>query len=584
MNSPVAKIKESLPIEEVLSSYIKLEPAGSNFKAKCPFHNEKTASFFVSPGRGNYYCFGCNASGDIFTFVEEFEGLDFKGALKFLADKAGVSLEGFNPEQDKKSKSEKERLYEIMEEATKFFEKYLQENSKVHEYLAARGVTTESITNFRVGFIPADWRLLYTYLQKKGFADIDIEKAGLIKKTDKGFYDRFRGRIMFPIQDSSGRVIAFSGRIFIDDEKSAKYLNSPDTPIFNKSAVLFGLNKAKESIRKNNFSILVEGQMDLVLSHQAGFKNTIATSGTALSDATISRENVVSNLGLVRRLSPNIVLAFDGDKAGFNASLRAGKIALTLGMDVKVAQMKPGMDPADLISKEGVAAWRDAVRNSKHLIEFMLVKILLDAKGDMRAAGRNIKETILPFVHAIDSSIEQMHFIKKISDASSISEQAIKDDLKKIESEAKQEKKEVEDVSHTRSQLFRKDYIERKLLGVILWQKTFPEPHIDIERTITETSRILNVSKDILLEKGSRDKEDLIFEAEVFYGADLHLQKDIDELLLNLEEEYLNEERLKKMQELHTYEEMRDREKGREVLQAISEINNKIQNIKNSRK
>ena len=150
-----------------------------------------------------------------------------------------------------------------------------------------------------------------------------MEKAGLVKKTEKGFYDRFRGRIMFPIADSSGRIIAFSGRIFVDDGKSAKYLNSPETPIFSKSAVLYGLDKAKESIRKNNFSILVEGQMDLVLSHQAGYKNTVATSGTALSDSTVSKENVISNLGLIRRLSSNIVLAFDADKAGFNAANRA---------------------------------------------------------------------------------------------------------------------------------------------------------------------------------------------------------------------------------------------------------------------
>lgn len=582
MNSPVAKIKERLSIEDVVSSYIKLERAGANLKAKCPFHNEKTPSFFVSPDRGSYYCFGCNASGDIFTFVEEFEGLDFRGALKLLANRAGVALEAFDP-KGKDKQGEKERLYEVMEEATKFFEKNLEGNAEVVTYLKNRGLTDESIKNFRVGFIPEEWRMLYSHLTKNGCSDNEIERAGLAKKTDKGFYDRFRNRIMFPISDSSGRVIAFSGRLFKNDQKSAKYLNSPDTPIFSKSSVLFGLDKAKDSIRKNNFSILVEGQMDLILSHQAGFKNTIATSGTALSDATVSRENVISNLGLVRRLSGNIVLAFDSDKAGLGATLRAGKIALSLGMDVKVAKMPPGVDPADLISKSGVDTWREAIRDSKHLIEFLLDKVLTNAKGDHRKAGREIKDQILPFVSALDSSIEQMHFIKKISELSGIPEQALKDDLKKIAEDSKFEKQEIEEIKNTGNQVFRKDYIERKLLGIMLWQKTLPESSIDIKKITKELTDILNISEEILFKNTKENKEDLIFEAEVFYGGDIDIKKDVDELMLNLQEEYLNEERLKKIQELRIYEEKKDVEKGQQILKEINDINNKIQNIKNSR-
>src|SRR3989338_9816751 len=295
MNSPVDKIKERLSIEDVVSSYIKLEKAGANLKARCPFHNEKTPSFFVSPNRESYYCFGCGASGDIFTFVEEFEGLDFKGENNLLSERGGISLEIYSRET-KETKNDKERIYRIMEEATEFFEGNLGENEQAQEYLKSRGLEDKTIKDFRIGYAILDCRKLYEYLRSKNFTDNEIEKAGLAKKTEKGMYDRFRGRIIFPISDSSGRVIAFSGRIFIDDEKSAKYLNSPDTPIFSKSMVLYGLDKGKASIRKNNFSILVEGQMDLVLSHQAGYKNTVATSGTALSDSTISKENVVSNL------------------------------------------------------------------------------------------------------------------------------------------------------------------------------------------------------------------------------------------------------------------------------------------------
>jgi DNA primase len=561
MNSPVAKIKERLSIEEVVSSYIKLEKAGANLKARCPFHNEKTPSFFVSVDRGTYYCFGCGASGDIFTFVEEFEGLDFRGALKLLADRAGVQLEVYTREM-KEAESEKEKLYRAMEEATKFFEDNLKQNPEVLDYLKKRGLNEKSIKDFRIGFIKNDWRLLYENLKNK-FSDIELEKAGLIKKTEKGYYDRFRGRIMFPISDSSGRVIAFSGRLLEAGlsakalaKAGAKYLNSPETPIFSKNAVLFGIDKAKDSIRKNNFSILVEGQMDLILSHQAGYRNTVATSGTALSDSTISKENVVSNLGLIRRLSENLVLAFDADKAGANATIRAGKIALSLGMDVKVVEMPEGIDPADLISKGGSDAWREAIKNSKHIIEFLLNKILKNSGDDARKAGREIKEKILPFVNALSSSIEKMHFIKKISDASAIPQTALQDDLKKIEQELKYEKEEIKEAGILLNKLYRRDYIERKLLGIALWQKDEK-----LEKTLGEFS-----------EKYKDSRSDLIFEAEVFYGNSENLEKDIKELLSNLEIERINEELLRKMQELRM---IKDKNEEMKLLAEIQELNKK---------
>jgi DNA primase len=587
MNSPVQKIKERLSIEEVVSSYIKLDRVGTSLKARCPFHSEKTPSFFVSPDRGTYYCFGCGASGDIFTFVEEFEGLDFKGALKMLAERAGIPLEHYNKEEE----SEKEKLYRIMTEASFYFSMNLAHNPKALEYLKSRGLSEKSIMDFHIGFAKLDWRELYFYLQKKGFQDAEIEKAGLAKKSEKGFYDRFRGRIMFPITDSSGRVVAFSGRIFVDDGKSAKYLNSPETPIFSKNAVLYGIDKAKDSIRKNNFSILVEGQMDLVLSHQAGYKNTVATSGTALSDSTISKENVVSNLGLVRRLSQNIVLAFDADKAGANATIRAGKIALSLGMDVKVVEMPEGIDPADLISKTGIDAWREAIKNSKHIIEFLLNKVLKNYNNDARKArldsarlaGREIKEKILPFVNALESSIEKTYFLKKISELSGISYNALEDDLRRIEQELKSEKSEIEEAKEVSNTISRKDYIERKILGIVLWQKSLKDPSIDVEKILKELASVLNEQKGKLLEKTKDKKEDLIFEAEVFYDGDADLKKDTEEMLSNLREEYLKEELEHKMRELHNAEEEKDAKKSAQILKECQILNSRIEDIKNGR-
>lgn len=578
MNSPVAKIKEMLGIEELVSSYIKLEKVGTSLKARCPFHNEKTPSFFVSVDRGTYYCFGCGASGDIFTFVEEFEGLDFKGALKMLADRAGVPLVAYTKDQKeaaKETKSEKEKLYEAMQEACLYFENNLEKNQEALEYLKSRGLTEKSIKDFRIGFAKLDWRLLYSYLKDKGFGDNEIERAGLAKKPDdanKAMYDRFRGRIMFPIADSSGRIVAFSGRIFVDDGKSAKYLNSPETPIFSKNAVLYGIDKAKDSIRKNNFSILVEGQMDLILSHQAGYRNTIATSGTALSDSTVSKENVVSNLGLVRRLSSNIVLSFDADKAGANATIRAGKIALSLDMDVKVVEIPEGVDPADLISKSGVGAWRKAIKNSKHIIEFLLNKVLRNYKDDLRKAAREIKEKILPFVNALGSSMEKMYFLKNISDLSGIPINALEDDLKKIEKEFKYETEEIKEVGDSLAKIYRKDRIERNLLGIAFWQQTLPEPKVDFKRIFEKLGDLGEKYKD--------NKEDIMFEAEISHINNENLEKDVAEMFLNFDEENINEELSKKMMKLKR---VPNEEVGKKILQEINELIKRKENIKNGR-
>src|SRR3989344_2393 len=539
MSSPVQKIKEKLSIEDVVSSYIKLDKAGVNLKAKCPFHNEKTPSFFVSPDRCTYYCFGCGASGDIFSFVENFEGLDFKGALKMLA---------------------------VREAATLRFIDNLSHQREAMEYLKSRGLAEQSVKEFRIGFAKEEWRDLYDYLKKKGFSDSEIEKAGLTKKSEKGsssggFYDRFRNRIIFPISDSGGRVIAFSGRIFKDDGKSAKYLNSPETLIFKKSSVLYGLDKAKESIRKNNFSILVEGQMDLVLSHQAMFRNTVATSGTALSDTEVSKENVVSNLGLIRRLSDNLVLAFDSDKAGMTATARAGKIALSLGMDVKVANLPEGSDPADLISRDGAPSWKEAIKNSKHLIEFLLNGALKDAGGDMRKAGRIIKEKILPYVDSLSSAIEKSYFLKKISDLACVPLSALEEDLKKIEKDRMMGEKHGESESGIASPdsgiMRRQDYIIRRLLGVVFWQKSLPEEKTDTDRILLEIS-------------------------EVFYGS-APFDKDLEEMLLHLQVECLKEKLETKMRELGLVESAGEADKSSEILKEIAEINQKIQNIKSGR-
>ncbi|MFN4181310.1 MAG: toprim domain-containing protein, partial [Candidatus Paceibacteria bacterium] len=390
-------------------------------------------------------------------------------------------------------------------------------------------------------------------------------------------YDRFRGRIMFPIMDSSGRVIAFSGRLFPDDGKSAKYLNSPETAIFKKSTVLYGLDKAKLSIKKNNFAILVEGQMDLLLSHQAGFANTVATSGTAFSDE-LEREEAVSNLGLLRRMSKNLVIAYDGDEAGVKAALRASKIALSLGMDVKIAPLKEGFDPADVVSKEGKDAWREVVRNSMTVIEFLLDKILKTTRVGDRKLGLLVKEQILPFVAMLSTNIDQEFFLKKISGKTAIPESILRDDLSTVSQASVNEKAYIEKIEQNRLEIARKDYILRRLLG-FLWIGKDEKS----EELLQEVAETLGITKEALNERYAPYKEDLLYEAEVFYSNGVDVKRDIMELLNNLKEENLKEQLTNKMHELYKAEEMNDEAKIQEILKDCQIINNKIHEIKNSR-
>lgn len=407
-------IKNRLPITDVLSTYITITPAGSQYKAKCPFHNERTASFSISPDRGLYYCFGCGAKGDIFTFVQQFEGVDFKGALKTLAEKAGVEISKYSVK-----KESSDPLYEALERATIIYQNELSKNPSAIEYLKSRGLNEESIKAWRIGYAPNEWRFM-ALSAKNDIESATMERVGLTKKTEKGYYDRFRGRIMFPLTDSSGRVVGFSGRIFEDPKnpisegevKPPKYLNSPETEVFQKSRILFGFDKAKGYIRNNNFAILVEGQMDVVLSHQAGFRNTVASSGTAVSEQS-SADNT-SNLSALSRLTPNIFLAFDGDEAGQKALDRAAIVALYLGMNPKVVPLPKGIDPADFLKENSAEKWKDLLKESKHFIIHQLALVDKENNSPHKAVSV-LKKRIFPFLAKIPSPIEVNLYIESIS-------------------------------------------------------------------------------------------------------------------------------------------------------------------------
>ncbi len=575
MSTPVEKIKERLNIVDLLSTYLKLEKAGKNLKACCPFHHEKTPSFFVSPDRDSYYCFGCGAKGDVFTFVQEFEGLDFFGALKLLAERTGVELARENIQM----KNEKEAIFNALEAATQFFESNLPKSSSALKYLEKRGLTEKTIKDWRIGFVSDDWRTLYDYLAVRKFTDAEIEQAGLIKKSENqqsssgqiSFYDRFRGRIMFPIRDPAGRVVGFSGRILPenDDGKVAKYLNSPETTVFNKSCILYGFDMAKTAIRRFDYSIIVEGQLDIILTHQAGFQNVVATSGTALTP---------EHLTLLRRISNRVIMAFDADKAGFGAATRAWQLALSLGMEVKVAELPEGMDPADLVIKDK-EKFKQALKESMHIIDFYLSKILSEQLEE-RKLGNAIREKILPFLSLIESNIEKSHFAKKISDQTGIKEEAIWEDLKKVKVEAGVLGAEVKIVNFKDKVLLdRIDSIERRILGVINWLEKNSEQTVNLNNIKLQIVEIIgqdNFTKwqDI----PAQILNEATFEAEQYYDKN-KIQMVLDELLLELEKEYIKRDLTLAMSEMNKAEKEQDFKKRDNLVSKCNELTKRLSKL-----
>ena len=567
MSSSVDQIKSKIDIVSLIGSYIKLEKAGTNFKGKCPFHNEKTPSFFVSPDRGSYYCFGCHKNGDIFTFVQEFEGLDFIGSLKVLADRAGVSL----PKYDKGDKTEKERLLGVLDTAVFFYQKKLSENKQAQDYLKSRGINKETIKDFRIGFAPLEWRDLFEYLKNRSISEGDMLSVGLIKRKDGSeisYYDTFRGRIMFPINDSSGRAVGFSGRILVPDEKSPKYLNSPETSLFNKSDILFGLDKAKKDIRLKDYSILVEGQMDLVMLHQVGFTNTVASSGTALTERHLEK---------LRRLSNRLVMSFDGDIAGFSASDRSAKITLSLGMELKLVSMPKGKDPADL-AKENPELLRECFKDSKPIVDFYTDTLL--SKGlDPRELTVEIRKNVLPYIAQMREKTDQSHYIRNIMKKTFLNEEALWQDLKKFETNSYSPPQKAGESGGMR----RVEAIERKVMGIIMWQKQKKPKDANINvKEIEKTARVIFKDRMEGLESYfEKEKDLLLFETEAYYNGKIDIAKDIEYLLLGLEEEYLKKDFAMAMINLQKAEQSKNMRDIALYLEECQRISQQINTIKN---
>ena len=428
----IEEIKSRLNIADVIGGYLKLEKAGINYRACCPFHSEKTPSFFVSPSRQIWHCFGgCNEGGDIFKFVMKIENVEFYDALKILAVRAGVTLKPRAGGELEKDKSERQLLLNLCEISARFFEAYFKKSAKgkeVNEYLLKRGLKPETIQAWRLGYAPEAWSSLSDFLISQGYQRADIVKAGMaIEKDGNKFFDRFRSRIMFPICGFNGEVLGFTGRIFGNtDENEAKYLNTPNTLLYDKSRALFGLDKAKLEIRKNDFCVLVEGNVDCIMSHQAGFANCLAVSGTALTQF---------HLNIIKRYCSNLVLAFDMDAAGHKATKKAVALASQMDFNLKVIPLTDEKDPADIILHEGEAKWKQMLESAEPVNDFYFNLALKNRDINNLEDKKKIIGELLPVFKKISNAVEQSHWLNKLSVALRVEEGDLRKEMEKIKDE-----------------------------------------------------------------------------------------------------------------------------------------------------
>lgn len=407
MSREVEEIKQRLDLVEVVQQYLPLKRAGANHKGACPFHQEKSPSFMVSQSKQIWHCFGCHEGGDIFSFVQKIEGLDFYETLKLLGDRAGVKIEKqARPQEVKK----KETLREILETTRSFYHKILTSHpqaKEAREYVAKRGLKPETIDVFKIGFAPDSWDILSKFLSSRGFGAKDMVEAGVLvyNQERKSSYDRFRGRLVIPLCDVNGRVVGFTARAIAKDFEGGKYINTPQTELYDKSRVVFALDLAKQAIKSAGHAVVVEGNMDAISSHQAGVKQVVAVSGTAFTEAQVS---------LIKRFTDTLVFSFDADAAGMMAARRGMELALRAGMNIKALILPYGKDPDECIQKDP-ELWRQAIASARPVMDVVLSRALASNKRDAEGKKR-IAQDVLSMLKHFSNPVEIEHYIRLLGD------------------------------------------------------------------------------------------------------------------------------------------------------------------------
>lgn len=597
--NPVEEIKNRLDIIEVISNYITLNQVGTNFRARCPFHNEKTPSFMVSKEKQIWHCFGCDKGGDSISFVQEYEGVEFAEALKILAAKAGIPLSDYRSQV----KVDYSYLYEINKLAVEFYQNKLNDESetskKVLEYLANRNISQASIQTWQLGLSSVEWDELYKYLVNKGFQDEQIFQAGLIvkKKDGSGYVDRFRKRLMFPIYDSQGRAVAFTSRIltgiaYDDEEYGGKYVNSPQTVVYDKSKILYGWHLAKDAIRQKKYLIIVEGNLDAIATHQAGTLNTVAVSGTALTN---------DHLKLIKRYTNNVILAFDGDQAGSRASFRSVVLGWKSEMNLKILLLPQDKDPADIV-KEDAKQWINLVKKSIPVMDYYFHRIV--AGVDLsRADHKKIAiEKLLPIIKFLKSKIEQVHYLQLLSTKLQIPLELLQQDLEATKSFLDNQPAPAFKVGQSVKE--HKDSIlllTEQLLSIGLYKENYLEKIISEIEPEAVDEALQSLYRKVIIyytkhqnltnfkdysELDNSEQSDwirlsLLGEKDYSGFSDKDLNKDFNTLIHRLKHHHLNIERQGLIQELRQAEVSNDNVKQDILIHKINIINKEINKLQN---
>lgn len=416
----IAEIRERVPIVDVIGNYVALKKSGNSLRGLCPFHNEKTPSFYVHPNRGFYHCFGCKASGDVFSFLMHVEGKTFPEVARDLAEQTGVTLPVHDPQREaeaQRNKKQIDRLTSLMEKATDFYCAQLEEHPDAgiaRRELSERGISQAYATKFRLGYAPHGWDSLTRFLEAAGASPSDAEAVGLIvaRRSGRGHYDRFRHRLLFPISDVHGRVVAFSGRALpavpsMDEQKEppAKYLNSPENPLYHKSEVLYGLHEGRVEIRRQDATVLCEGNFDLVALHQAGFENAVAPMGTAFTEA---------HAKLIKRFAQKVVLLFDGDQAGRKAVREAYSVLGKAGLEGRVVSLPPDADPDSFLRENGAESLRARIVSAPTIIEYLIDDAAATAEPNPPAKADAIAR-LGPILAKVESPIERGLYVERVA-------------------------------------------------------------------------------------------------------------------------------------------------------------------------
>ncbi|AHB42249.1 DNA primase [Candidatus Saccharibacteria bacterium RAAC3_TM7_1] len=440
MQDAKEEIRSRLAIEDVIGEYVQLKRAGRNFKGLSPFTSEKTPSFVVSPDKNIWHDFSSSKGGDIFSFVMEVEGLDFRAALEQLARKAGVDLSEYETQKSGELVRRKKRLLEANELAARYYQQSLLKNRHALEYVfKIRGLSKEIVQEFQIGYAPSDGEALIRILTKRGFSKKELSDAGLANRYGG---DLFRGRMTVPLMDATGQVVGFTGRILTDDPKAPKYLNTPATLIYDKSRHVFGLSQAKEAIRQADSSVIVEGNLDVVSSHQAGVKNVVASAGTAMTEY---------HLKALARLSPNVKLSFDADRAGLDATERAIPIAGRVGVELSIVSLPKGAKDPDELIQQDAAAWKRVTEQAEPVMDWVVRQY--SEREDMNSATgkRRFTSAILAVIRLLEDAVEQEHYLKQVARLTDSSLDAIKQKMSEMGNSA--QSKTLKSVKTTPSQL-----------------------------------------------------------------------------------------------------------------------------------